>query len=506
MRDKKEREEREARMKQEEAARAAWTQQRQARAEEERMRKYTAEQQEQARMKAVWEDKIRRETAFAEELKKAEEEKASRRAQAARETGTAGVQRSDSIPFILPQTDDPELFYTLKGWDLFEATVIMVRWAKNLGAGSTTEITLSRALHLTNISISSEFRNAFAPTSLMISMVLGEQTSPFYTIATLIVGGSSTLQVNVRLDQGVKYVLKVNGPNLLSILGYHPEGVDGSTNSFRTFARPGFTNRNAYAGATRSPSARTGPGANAAPDIVISSAGPSDVPATGAPPPGRTLSAPSTSSENTKSQNEKASIATSSSDQQPAQFNPTASTTMPAAQSNFLSATNARGSTLEFSSGHAYPTVHTPQHIPLHHGYISQPIAASTGVDHASKKVKGEDGTPRRQSSAEGPGNAGGMGEITVGLGNNKRKMDFDHNSTDSSSLNTHLVPSATYSRKYISLPPVAGISSNHASPATYTTMHAFSHAATASHSNTPSIFQNPSTPSAAADGPRSSM
>ncbi|KAJ3924227.1 MAG: hypothetical protein NXY57DRAFT_970414, partial [Lentinula lateritia] len=221
-------------------------------------------------------------------------------------------------------------------------------WAKNLGAGSTTEITLSQALHLTNISISSEFRNGFALMSLMISMVLGEQTSPFYTIATLLVGGLSTLQVNVRLDQSVKYVLKVNGLNLLSILGYHPEGVDGSTNSFCTFARPGFTNQNAYAGATHSLSACTGPGANTAPDIVISSAGPSDVPTTGTPQPGRTLSAPSTSSENTKSQNEKALIATSSSNQQPAQFNPTASTTMPAAQSNFLSATNARGSTPEF--------------------------------------------------------------------------------------------------------------------------------------------------------------
>ncbi|GAW08142.1 hypothetical protein LENED_010188 [Lentinula edodes] len=121
MREKKEREQREARRKQEEeAARAAWAQQAQARAEEERRRKYTAEQQEQARMKAEWEDKIRRETALAEELKKAEEDKARRRAQAARETGTAGIQRSASIPFIPPQTDDPELFH----WEMYDR-----RWA-----------------------------------------------------------------------------------------------------------------------------------------------------------------------------------------------------------------------------------------------------------------------------------------------------------------------------------------------------------------------------------------
>ncbi|KAJ3898634.1 hypothetical protein F5879DRAFT_1066131 [Lentinula edodes] len=375
-------------------------------------------------------------------------------------------------------------------------------WAKNLGAGSTTEIALSRPLHLTNISISSEFRNAFAPTSLMISVVFGEQTSPFYTIATLIVGESSTLQVNIRLDQGVKYVFKVNGPNLLSVLGYHPQGVEGgSASAFRTFARPGFTNRNT--GATRGPYARTNSGSNVAPDIVISSAGRSDSLATGAAQPGRTLPAPSTGSKDSNPQNEQASTAVSPSDRQPAQFN---NIIRPAPQSDFLSAANARGSPVEFSSGHAHLTIQTPHRIPLHHGYNSQPDASSTSVDHATKKVKGEDGTARKQSLPEGSGNGGGISEVTGGPGNNKRKLDFNRDSMDSSSANNRLVPSATYSRMYTPQPPVAGSSSNHAPPATYMSMHTFTHGATHSQSNAPITFQGPSAPSAAADGPHSSM
>ncbi|KAJ3858265.1 hypothetical protein EV359DRAFT_69147 [Lentinula novae-zelandiae] len=354
-------------------------------------------------------------------------------------------------------------------------------WAKNLGAGSTTEIALSRPLHLTNISISSEFRNAFAPTSLMISVVFGEQTSPFYTIATLIVGESSTLQVNIRLDQGVKYVFKVNGPNLLSVLGYHPQGV----------------------GATRGPYARTNSGSNVAPDIVISSAGRSDSLATGAAQPGCTLPAPSTGSKDSNPQNEQASTAVSPSNQQPAQFN---NTIRPAPQSDFLSAANARGSPVDFSSGHAHLTIQTPHHIPLHHGYNSQSNASSTSVDHATKKVKGEDGTARKQSLPEGSGNGGGISEVTGGPGNNKRKLDFNRDSMDSSSANNRLVPSATYSRMYTPQPPVAGSSSNHAPPATYMSMHMFSHGATHSQSNAPITFQGPSAPSAAADGPHSSM
>ncbi|KAJ3996742.1 hypothetical protein F5050DRAFT_49802 [Lentinula boryana] len=96
-----------------EAHRAAYAREAEARAEEERFRKQTQEQQAQARMKAAWEDRIRRETALAEELKAAEAEKA--RSQAAQQQ-----TRSASIPFIPPQSNDPELY----NWEMYER-----RWA-----------------------------------------------------------------------------------------------------------------------------------------------------------------------------------------------------------------------------------------------------------------------------------------------------------------------------------------------------------------------------------------
>ncbi|KAJ3899393.1 hypothetical protein F5879DRAFT_993822 [Lentinula edodes] len=66
-----------------------------------------------------------------------------------------------------------------------------------------------------------------------MSVLLGEQTSPFYTIATLIPGKSSTFRINVRLDEGVKYVFKVDGPNPISLLGYHPQDIEAGAQSTR---------------------------------------------------------------------------------------------------------------------------------------------------------------------------------------------------------------------------------------------------------------------------------
>ncbi|KAJ4464910.1 hypothetical protein C8J55DRAFT_566626 [Lentinula edodes] len=104
-------------------------------------------------------------------------------------------------------------------------------WARNLAPQSTTEIVFTRPLTITNVSISSDIRNAFARTSLLLSMVLKERTSPsmtskerispLYTVATLVVGRTEALQINVRLDPNVKYVFTVNGANSFSVIGYY---------------------------------------------------------------------------------------------------------------------------------------------------------------------------------------------------------------------------------------------------------------------------------------------
>ncbi|KAJ3964669.1 hypothetical protein EV361DRAFT_955730 [Lentinula raphanica] len=100
-------------------------------------------------------------------------------------------------------------------------------WARNIASGASIEITPFRPLHLTNVSISFESRDAFAPTSLLLSVILTDgRTSPRYTIATLIAGKPNTLHVDVRLDQGIKYVFTVNGPHGLSLLGYYAQTLD----------------------------------------------------------------------------------------------------------------------------------------------------------------------------------------------------------------------------------------------------------------------------------------
>ncbi|KAJ3772644.1 hypothetical protein FB446DRAFT_703663 [Lentinula raphanica] len=100
-------------------------------------------------------------------------------------------------------------------------------WARNLASGASIELTPSHLLHLTNISIVFDFADAFAPTSLLLSVALANGCmSPHYTIATLIAGKSDTIHIDVRLDEGIRYVLTVNGPNALSILGYYTQASD----------------------------------------------------------------------------------------------------------------------------------------------------------------------------------------------------------------------------------------------------------------------------------------
>ncbi|KAJ3898319.1 hypothetical protein F5879DRAFT_980899 [Lentinula edodes] len=144
-------------------------------------------------------------------------------------------------------------------------------WARNLAPQSTTEIIFTRPLNITNISISSDIRNAFARTSLLLSMVLKERTSPsmtfkertspLYTVATLVVGRTEALQINIRLDPNVKYVFTVNGANSFSVIGYYSAEAGTQT-----------TLRQTSLGFADPPSAVNGPhSATIAPKITLSS-------------------------------------------------------------------------------------------------------------------------------------------------------------------------------------------------------------------------------------------
>ncbi|KAJ3901732.1 hypothetical protein F5879DRAFT_924403 [Lentinula edodes] len=89
-------------------------------------------------------------------------------------------------------------------------------WARNIAPGSSIEVVPSRPLYLTNVSLSCDFQNAFAPTSLVLSIVRTDRrTSPPFTVVTLIVGQSLTQHIHVRLDASIKYILSVKGLNII---------------------------------------------------------------------------------------------------------------------------------------------------------------------------------------------------------------------------------------------------------------------------------------------------
>ncbi|KAJ3716999.1 hypothetical protein C8R42DRAFT_724641 [Lentinula raphanica] len=149
-------------------------------------------------------------------------------------------------------------------------------WARNIVSGASIEITPPRPLHLTNVSVSFDFRDAFAPTSLLLSVVLVDgRSSPRYTVATLIAGQTNTVQVDLRLDQGSKYVLTVSGPNALSLLGYHTQSSDNGHSAPLNSHNPTVqvkgrsTNQNSDPGSKIAP----GPGMTTAPPDTTSANG-----------------------------------------------------------------------------------------------------------------------------------------------------------------------------------------------------------------------------------------
>ncbi|KAJ3902381.1 hypothetical protein F5879DRAFT_991087 [Lentinula edodes] len=323
-------------------------------------------------------------------------------------------------------------------------------WAKNLASGSTTDIALSRPLYLTNISISSERSHIYAPTSLMMSVVLGEQTSPFYTVATLIAGSSNTFHINVRLDQGVKYVLKVNGPNMISVLGYHPQGIKAgpqSTQNFRTFVRPAFTNRTPGLSPSHGAHLSHGSASNAGtPGIIISppvtngTQDSSNPVVPGSVPGPQTLSDASVNNGGQTQLNRQVDLMASN--RQLGQANNPRPDALVPPQNGFTASGPQR---FAFQVPNSDRMEHKPQQ---QYGYMG---TSSNDESPAVKKVKGEDGHARRQSLPSGSRTDGF--ERAAGSGSNKRKAT-DNPVVISNSSNAPVAPSGSYPRPHISLPP----------------------------------------------------
>ncbi|KAJ3965826.1 hypothetical protein EV361DRAFT_954637 [Lentinula raphanica] len=320
-------------------------------------------------------------------------------------------------------------------------------WARNIASGTSIEITPSRPLHLTNVSISLELRDAFGPTSLTLSVTLADRrTSPRYTVATLVAGKSNTLHVDVRLDQGIKYVLTANGPNGLSLLGYHEQthdiGQSTPLNAHNPTLRTDLssTNLNSNLGlrVAPAPSVVTTPlGANGASGFTWSAA----------PTPSRAVPSSMLTGNN----------------QPIAQGNnpPLIASQLAAANHGNLQHGSTPGPNRAIKSLRHRPANRPPSSVPFNSLPVSSnpppvasnpppvssnpppvssdtspinPIPDDNGHTHASKRVKNGDGTfTNRYTATDGELN-GGVGHYGVAFGanGNKRKSTSDSGVTTS--------------------------------------------------------------------------
>ncbi|KAJ3847466.1 hypothetical protein EV368DRAFT_87711 [Lentinula lateritia] len=318
-------------------------------------------------------------------------------------------------------------------------------WARNIAPGSSIEVVSPRPLYLTNVSLSCDFQNAFAPTSLVLSIVRTDRrTSPSFTIVTLIVGQSLTQHIHVRLDASIKYVLSVKGSNTLSILGYHSQVNDtlilpnmesanqNSNDLGAAHATPAITISPPIPNGTRQPpsgSESTNPTVSnvATSSLPLLATGPSDTGLTG---DGRSITrfdkAPSTGSNYSSGQSE--------------------SNSSSATATGFGYASLAPN-----SSSSAYTNL--PVQAPRPEPYES--AMGSNNGDYTAKKMKIEDGTTRRQYLPTGTGIIGQMGGNYTGSDRSnvpevtnpkKRKSTADNDGASPLALPPHLNMSASSS------------------------------------------------------------
>ncbi|KAJ3831183.1 hypothetical protein F5878DRAFT_667823 [Lentinula raphanica] len=94
-------------------------------------------------------------------------------------------------------------------------------WARNIYPGEAVLIAPSQTLIVTNVALSREASD-LGRTSLTLSYLLSNaKASPPVTICTLMVGRTDQLSTDLRFLKGGKYILQVEGPNPMSVVGFH---------------------------------------------------------------------------------------------------------------------------------------------------------------------------------------------------------------------------------------------------------------------------------------------
>ncbi|KIK56776.1 hypothetical protein GYMLUDRAFT_61817 [Collybiopsis luxurians FD-317 M1] len=111
--------------------------------------------------------------------------------------------------------------------------------AKNLPSKMALELNLQADLHITHIAISADFKDALARTSLTLTVLGANEASNMasqpFTIGNFMIGRLEHLLLNIKLDKGIRYLLKNTGPNpcsTLTIMGNY------DTKTFRSDEKP----------------------------------------------------------------------------------------------------------------------------------------------------------------------------------------------------------------------------------------------------------------------------
>ncbi|KAE9384353.1 hypothetical protein BT96DRAFT_950623 [Gymnopus androsaceus JB14] len=113
--------------------------------------------------------------------------------------------------------------------------------AKNIVSNDALAVTPVSDLIITHVSLSKECKDPHTRTFLTLSVAgtPGQPPSPIFTIGGLNTGNHEHLNVCIRLDQGVKYLLQKEGPNNLSVLGFHEHSVDAPSGNVKRKATSG---------------------------------------------------------------------------------------------------------------------------------------------------------------------------------------------------------------------------------------------------------------------------
>ncbi|KAJ3759758.1 hypothetical protein EV360DRAFT_81828 [Lentinula raphanica] len=102
-------------------------------------------------------------------------------------------------------------------------------WARNIYPGEAVHLAPSQTLIITNVALSREGSDLGRTSLTFCYMLSNAKASPPVTICTLMLGRTDQLSTDIRFLKGGKYILQVEGPNPMSVVGFHDSAASNQT-------------------------------------------------------------------------------------------------------------------------------------------------------------------------------------------------------------------------------------------------------------------------------------